>query len=86
MIEHTFQQFRTECHFDARLQKDRGLRIQDGDTTPEIRRERIRKAIVDCNLSDCRFGRRRDGVVETYREAFERFYQQPLQPKQRRRA
>lgn len=50
-----------------------------GVTTAEQRRDRIRKEIISRGLADEPI-QRRMGVVETYREAFQRQFGQPLQP------
>lgn len=49
-----------------------------GYTDAAIRRERIREAILSRTLGDKRLGTNRDGVDETFRQAFERIYQHDL--------
>lgn len=70
--------FDGELYFIARL-KDHGAQIMTGVTDPTIRRERIRKAILDNGLDAVIFGRNRGtGKPDTYSQAFERFYGEPL--------
>jgi hypothetical protein len=55
------------------------LGVADGDTTPEIRRERIREAIHDRNAANESAGLGPDGTQETYAQLFERMYGMPLE-------
>ena len=49
-----------------------------GTTTAEVRRERIREKILELELADERLGNR-NGQDETWRQAFERIYQDNLE-------
>lgn len=53
-----------------------------GETDPAIRRERIRRAIVNAELGDTPLGKHA-GKIENYAQAFERLYGEPLVPKGR---
>lgn len=53
-------------------------RVFAGDTTGTIRRERFRAAILDYRLASIIIGKR-DGEPETYKQHFERRYQEPLE-------
>jgi hypothetical protein len=53
-------------------------------TDPDDLRERIRYAIIECGLDAVIFGKTETGKPETYAQAFERFYGEPLEPKQRK--
>lgn len=75
-----FHELDVEMWFVKRL-KDHGHTVFLGDTTPEIRRERIRTAILDAQLDTVIIGRAPNGRPERYAESFERFYKQPLIPK-----
>lgn len=50
-----------------------------GRHATETRRYLIRIEILTRGIEDERLGRNRDGVDETFREAFERIYQQKLE-------
>lgn len=78
----TLQFFLGEMYFAKRLRELRGVGIEDGLTDVDIRRERIRRVIIDCNLGSVRIGRR-NGRIETFAEAFSRFYGEPLIKKAR---
>jgi hypothetical protein len=87
MTQHAlqFSQFDAEAYFVRRL-AEHGRTVFAGISDPDIRRERIRQAILDGKLDCAILGRRPDGKPETYQAAFERHYQQPLhvkQPKER---
>lgn len=65
--------------------RDHIAQIFTGGTDPEIRRERIRRAIIAAELSAVILGKNNaTGKAETYADAFERLYHQPLQPKTRK--
>lgn len=49
-----------------------------GVTTPEERRERVRRAIVDGELEEAIAGKRKDASCETWSQLFERVYGQPV--------
>jgi hypothetical protein len=82
-----FKHFDGELFFVRRL-KDHGRHVFDGITDPEERRERIRFAIIEGALESAIIGKSPAGKTETYAQAFERFYGEPLQPqpKGKRRA
>ena len=76
-----FRQFDAEVFFVKRLQ-DHGRRVHEGITDPEERRERIRYAILEGNLDCAIIGRHPSTKKpETYAQAFERFYGEPLTQK-----
>jgi len=74
----------TDAHFVKRL-KDHGRELAATIADPEELRERIRFAIIECGLDCAIFGRSPAGKVETYAQAFERHYQEPLEPTTRKR-
>lgn len=74
-----FREFDNEAWIIKRL-GDLGRSIYDGNTSPYMRRERVRSAIVNGRLADLVIGNR-SGTPETFAQAFERFYQEPLQRK-----
>jgi hypothetical protein len=49
-----------------------------GVTTPDDRREILRRAITETGLADRPVGMRRDGTQETWAQMFERLYGCPL--------
>jgi hypothetical protein len=51
-----------------------------GATDPDVRRERVRRAIILGELDSIILGKRAGGGSETYAQAFERLYGQPLHP------
>lgn len=57
--------------------------IFTGETDADVRRERVRRAIIVGELNKIVLGKRAGGGAETYEEAFERLYGEPLQPKQK---
>jgi hypothetical protein len=73
-----------EMWFQNRLLKH-GYHVFRGATTPHEGRERIRLAILDCALDAVLCGTNQaTGKAETYEQAFERFYGEPLKPKTRK--
>jgi hypothetical protein len=64
--------------FIAKRLRDHGAKIFDGVTDATERKERIRKAIIDCGLEATIIGRSAAGKTETYSDAFSRFYKEPL--------
>ena len=64
---------------------DHRVTLPAGLTDPEELRERIRYAILGCGLEPVIFGRGPDGKTETYAQAFECHYHEPLEPKPRKR-
>lgn len=54
------------------------LGLFDGITTPEQRRERVRKEILGRCLADAVAGRRKGQPCETWADVFQRVYGQPL--------
>lgn len=57
--------------------RQHGINVFDGTTTPEIRRERARKAIVDAGLSAVIMGRK-GGKPVTYGEYFQMTFGEAL--------
>lgn len=53
--------------------------IFQGDTTFEVRRERVRQAILQSGISEEVAGRGKDGKQRTFAQAFEMVYGEPLQ-------
>jgi hypothetical protein len=49
-----------------------------GATDPDIRRERVRRAIIVGELDKVILGKRAGGGSENYAQAFERLYGEPL--------
>lgn len=79
-----FKQIDAELWLVGRL-RDHIAQIFTGGTDPEIRRERIRRAIMAAELSAVILGKNNaTGKAETYADAFERLYHEPLQPKTRK--
>lgn len=64
--------------FMAKRLKEHGANIFTGVTDSTERKERIRKAIIDCGLDVIVIGRNGAGKTETYADAFARFYNEPL--------
>lgn len=75
----TSKQFDAEMFFVKRL-GEHGRTVFAGITDPNERRERIRYAILEGKLDCAILGKNPKGRVETYAEAFERFYGEPLEP------
>jgi hypothetical protein len=71
--------------FLTRCLKEHGCETFAGVTEADERRERIRYAILGAGLDVVIVGRKAGTKnPETYAEAFERVYGEPLEPKQRR--
>ena len=68
---------RDELYLCQRLKDHGGLKVHDGPTDYPIRKDRMRKLIVDAGLADAIALKRNDKPV-TYRAEFERIYQEPL--------
>lgn len=49
-----------------------------GETDTDVRRERVRRAIILGELEQIILGKRAGGGSETYAQAFERLYGEPL--------
>jgi hypothetical protein len=79
-----FQSFDAEAYFVRRL-KDHGHAVYLGVTDPDIRRERIRAAILAAKCEQTIMGKNPAGKVETYAQLFERHFNEPLDPKTRRK-
>jgi hypothetical protein len=75
----TFKDFDAEMFFVKRL-GDHGRHVHDGITDRDERRERIRYAIIDGKLDCAIIGKHPSGKAETYAQAFERYYTEPLIP------
>ena len=73
-----FGTLKGEMFFADHLRRMSGVRIFDGDTTVGTRREAIRAAIIAGDLQEIAIGVK-NGQPETWRQAFERFYSQPLE-------
>jgi hypothetical protein len=69
-----------ESYFARRVREECGKSVYPVLTAPDVMRQRIRDAIVSNGLAEIMFGRRHDGSIETFRQAYERFYGLPLQP------
>jgi hypothetical protein len=54
------------------------VQVFTGTTDPEVRRERVRRAIILGELNQIVLGKRADGRAETYEDAFMRLYGEPL--------
>lgn len=61
--------------------RDHIAQIFTGDTDPAVRKERIRRAIVNAELQSVILGKNAAGKTENYTEAFERLYGEPLKRK-----
>jgi len=78
MIDRGFHEFDVEAFFVARLAQH-GTSITIGPTDPKIRKERIRKAILDNKREFTIIGQFADSKkAETYQQLFERHYGEPL--------
>lgn len=71
-----FDNIQGELWFAHRL-KQLGRGVFTGDTTPEIRKQRIREAIIEGDLDVVIIGRR-NGKPETFEDCFARLYGEPL--------
>lgn len=78
-----FKMLDAELWLLGRLQQHLA-QIFTGETDADVRRERVRRAIIAGELEQIILGKRADGKVENYADAFERLYHEPLQPKQRK--
>lgn len=58
--------------------RQHGVKVFDGVTDPEVRRERFRESILEAGISEVVVGRGKDGKPENYGTLFERLYGQPL--------
>lgn len=72
------KQLSDELWFVGRL-RDHLAQIFTGDTDPDTRRERIRRAIVNAEIQTVILGKNAAGKPETYADAFQRLYGEPLQ-------
>ncbi len=76
-----FTQFDAEAYFVKRL-GEHGYRVFDGVTTREITKARIREAILEGKFDCTIIGRNPlTQKPETYAQAFERAFNEPLHPK-----
>ena len=55
-----------------------GHRVFTGDTAPNERRARMRRAILEAGLDCTIVGKNRSGKPETFAALFERLYSEPL--------
>jgi len=85
MTADLFAHLDAELWFVKRL-KDHGKDVFLGDTTAEIRKERIRQAILERGCDVAIIGRSVNGKPETYSAAFERLFKEPLESKPKRRS
>lgn len=76
-VKGDLQRLDAEAWLIGRME-EHGVRVEDGVTSWDIRRDRIRAAIITFGLSEVIIGRSKDQKSETYRQAFERFYDEPL--------
>lgn len=76
----SFHDFDVENWFARRL-KEHGREIFFGSTTPAERKERIRAAILERGVDVAIIGKLANGKPETYAEAFQRFFKEPLHRK-----
>lgn len=74
-----FKQHDAELWLVGRL-RDHLCQIFNGLTHADIRRERIRRCIVNAELGEVVLGKHA-GKLDTYATAFERLYGEPLTPK-----
>jgi hypothetical protein len=81
-MSNEFRQFDDEMAFAEQVHTSARAPIARGATDSRIRRERIRTAILECELEDTTFRKYADGRCETYRTAFERLYGESLEVKQ----
>jgi hypothetical protein len=72
-----FHHLDAEMWFVKRL-RELGRNVFSGDTTPEIRKERIREAIIEGNLDLAIIGKGRGGKPETFEDCFVRLFNEPL--------
>lgn len=79
-LNFTPKQLSDELWLVGRL-RDHIAQIFTGDTDPVIRRDRIRRAIVNAELATVILGKNAAGKAENYAEAFERLYGEPLAKK-----
>lgn len=71
--------------FIVRRLADHRVTVYICRTDPSVGKERIRAAIVNNGLEYAVVGKNTDGKVENYLQIFERFYGEPLVPKQSKR-
>lgn len=74
-----FKAFDAEAYFAKRL-ADHGKRVFEGTTDPALRKARIRQAIIDSAMDCTIIGKNAAGKPETYQQAFERHFGEPLVP------
>lgn len=78
MIERAFNDFDVEAFFVTRLAQH-GSSITIGTTNPQIRKDRIRRAIIDHKREFIIIGQFAGSKkAETYQQLFERHYGEPL--------
>lgn len=76
-MKEIFAKLDAEVYFAKRLH-DHGVTILSGVTDHGQRKDRIRQAILTCQLDCAIIGRNADKKPETYQQAFERLYGEPL--------
>lgn len=76
----SFKQLGAETWLLGRLQMHIA-QLFDERTDPEVRKERVRRAIIVGELDKVILGKRAGGGSENYADAFERLYGEPLRPK-----
>jgi len=74
-----FKNFDAEMQFARRL-GEHGKRVFAGLNDPTITKDRIRQAIIDSKVDCTIFGPNPAGKPETYQQAFERHFNEPLVP------
>lgn len=73
----SFKKLDAEMWLLGRLQHHLA-QIFTGETDDDVRRERVRRAIILGELDSIILGKRAGGGSETYAQAFERLYGEPL--------
>lgn len=74
------KRFDAELWLAKRLQNHLAA-VFNGLTDPDVRKARIRRCILTAELEDTIVGTNALGKTETYSQAFERLYSEPLKPK-----
>jgi hypothetical protein len=76
MKEPTMESLNDEAWLAKMLGKP--VEVFDGLTTPEIRRDRVRAAIISSGCQDKTAARTRSGRPLTFAKVFKRIYHEPL--------
>lgn len=75
-----FESFDAERQLVGRL-RDHLTEIFAGITDRNVRKERLRRAIISAELQSVILGKNKTGKTENYSQAFERLYGEPLESK-----